>query len=226
MNYNMIKIFLLGLGCLLVATSVTAQEVTEDAYVTDEPRKVYWGFNLGLESGLLLGKASPTDTAMQRFTDASSLPGFGVSVGLSTSIRLSDRWSLKPAVIVSLLPTRIQYARANTGPETPLVYPFTTDIPVHLVLGNPLETNKVSAFAGPAVEFNIPSMEDGRHNTTAYLLRADAGVSIPVNLGLGDSVLDLIYGISLTDVIEGDAVYDQWWSGLQRHRFTVRLHLF
>lgn len=217
--WSLILIGLLPLGMLHAQSG-------EDAFEEDEARSFYWGFSLGLEGGFLQGSENPSDTAMQRFTGANSLPGFGVSVGLSTSFRLSEKLSLKPALVLALLPTRIEFSRAQTAPESPLLYPFTAELPVHLVFGNPLETSKAAGFIGASGEFNIPSMEDGRFASTPFALRADAGLSIPVNLGLGESLLDVSYGINLTELVDGSAVYDQWWDRLYRHRIAVRLHLF
>ncbi len=206
--------------------SSLGQEVAEDAYSDDDPKIVYWGFSIGLESGLFFGKENPTDTARSRFTDAKGVPGFGVSAGLGVSIRLADKFSLKTGGTISILPTRVRYGRQNTSPENPMIYPLTAEIPVHFLFGNPFETKKGSVFIGPTMEFDIPAMETGRFSNEIFILRGDAGLTLPVNIGMGEALLDIVYGISLTPILQGTNVYDQWWDNSGRHRLALRLNLY
>lgn len=206
--------------------SSLAQEVAEDAYSEDEPKVVHWGFSIGLESGLFFGKENPSDTANSRFTDAKGIPGFGVSAGLGVSIRLTDKFSVKTGGTVSILPTRVRYGRLNTSPENPLIYPLTAEVPLHFVFGNPLESKKGSVFVGPTMELDIPAMETGRFSNEPFILRGDAGITLPVNIGMGKALLDIVYGISLTPLLQGTNVYDQWWDNSGRHRLALRLNLY
>lgn len=218
--------YILSFFILAIGISSFGQEVPEDAYVEESPRMVHWGFSIGLESGLFFGKENPTDTALSRFTDAKSLPAFGVSAGLGVSIRLAEKFSLKTGATISMLSTRVRYGRAGMGPETPMIFPLSAELPIHFVFGNPLETKKGSVFAGPTLEVDVPALESGRFSNEAYFLRGDVGITIPVNIGMGDALLDIMYGISLTPLLQGTNVYDQWWDSSGRHRLAVRLNLY
>jgi len=202
------------------------QEAAEDAYSEEDAKIIHWGFSVGLESGLFFGKENPTDTSRSRFTDAKAIPGFGVSAGLGVSIRLADKFSLKTGATLSILPTRVRYGRMNTSPENPLIFPFTAEVPVHFLFGNPLETKKGSVFVGPTLEFNIPAIETGRFSNESFFLRGDVGFTVPVNIGMGEALLDIVYGISVTPLLQGNSVYDQWWDSSGRHRFALRLNLY
>ena len=151
---------------LFVLTLVTAYIFAQEDAYEGEPTSIYWGWEVGIESGLMFGKVSPNETAAAQYASVDENIGFGVSAGLSASFSLSEKMALRPQLMVTILPTSITYNNFDIRSETHEVYPLTFDIPVHLILNNPLETNKIGLIIGPAVEFKIPALETGRPNAS------------------------------------------------------------
>lgn len=208
----------------LISTSVFSQE--EDAY-EGEPTSIHWGWVVGIESGLMFGSDSPNEAAALQYSSVDENIGFGVSAGLSASFSLSDKLALRPQLMVTILPTSITYNNFNIRAETHEVYPLTCDIPVHLILNNPLETNKIGLIIGPAVEFKIPALETGRPNASNAMLRGDIGIALPKVWGKSQTLIELVYGISVTNILSPtDDVWDNWYGNAGRHRLGFRLNFF
>lgn len=215
-----LKIFFL----LLIALPFRA--VAQEDNSTEEDRNTHWGFVFGLEGAILDGSTAQLDSANMAFKNVEVLPGFGVSGGMSSMFYLSDKFSLRPQVMISIIPTKLRYDRIGFEKEYHLVYTLTADIPVHLVYNSPLATGKPGGYLGGAMEIRLPGMDSSKPVNTAYALRGDLGLTLPVDLGIGHYLLDICYSYSLTDLIEGTSEYDIYWSNLHRHRFGLRLHFY
>ncbi|WP_306639535.1 hypothetical protein [Sanyastnella coralliicola] len=216
--------YLITCSLLLLGVCLWAQE--DDAYEEEEGAKgMYWGFTLSVETGILSGEENPTFQTRDVFKEVETTPGFGVSAGLSTYIPLSSFLALRPQAVISIIPTQMRYDRVGFEREFKFFYPLTADIPIHLMINNPLQSEKLGGFVGGAIEFNIPGMESADPTGTEYNLRIDGGLTLPLNLGHGNYLLDFFYGYSPSNLIGGDTVYDLWWRSVTRYRTGVRLHL-
>ncbi len=215
---------ILGTGVLLLSTLVLSAQ--EDAYEGD-PSTIYWGWEVGIESGLMFGSASPSPEALAKFEDVKGNFGIGVSAGFSASFPISQSLALRPQLLLSILPTTITYDYLDFREETHDVYPLTCDIPIHLAINNPMETRKLGLLVGPAVEFRIPALESGRPKASTAALRADIGVALPKLWGKSDVLIDLVYGITVTNMLAGgDSVFDNWYGNAGRHRLGLRMNFY
>lgn len=216
----------LFVSILLVAFSFCAKAQDEASYVEEPLPTFYWGFVMGIEGGIFSGSETPSDTVLTKYDQTAALPGWGASVGVSAEFIMNKKWSFRPQAMLSILTTRIRYEQIGFKDETHMIYPMTADLVGHFVFNNPTQTKHLGAHFGPAVEFNLPVLDSPRQTSTVASLRADAGLSIPLNLGKGDFLLDVSYGYSLTDMISGETLLDQWWGNNGRHRLGVRLHIY
>lgn len=218
--------FLTLLLVMLFVLCAKAQDEDTGPDYTEQAKDFQWGFVAGLESGLFTGASTPTEASLAKYEHAFGRMGYGASVGASLQWRLNARWAFRPQAMLSVLTTRVRYEQYGFRHETHMIYPLTADILAHIIVNNPTESRRLGAHFGPAIEFNIPSLDSPRQTSTPFSLRADAGLSIPVNLGIGTFLLDVSYGYSLTDMISGETLLDQWWGNNGRHRLGVRLHLY
>lgn len=212
---------------LFILTLATAYSFAQEDAYEGEPTSIYWGWEVGIESGLMFGKVSPNEAAAAQYASVDENIGFGVSAGLSASFSLSEKLALRPQLMVTILPTSITYNNFDIRSETHEVYPLTCDIPVHLILNNPLETKKIGLIIGPAVEFKIPALETGRPNASNAMLRGDIGIALPKMWGKSQTLIELVYGASITNILSPtDDVWDNWYGNAGRHRIGFRLNFF
>lgn len=223
---NALRIFLV---VLLVTPLVFCAKAQDDNTVPDytgQAPDFQWGFLIGLETGLFTGAEMPTEASLAKYENAFGRFGYGASLGMSMQRRINARWAFRPQALLSILTTRVKYEQYGFRHETHMIYPLTADILTHVIFNNPTETGRLGAHFGPAVEFNIPALDSPRQTSAPLSLRTDAGLSIPLNLGMGTFLLDISYGYSITDMISGSTLLDQWWGSNGRHRLGVRLHLY
>jgi|GEM_PF-2385340 len=215
---------ILSTGLLICsALSLLAQE---DAYEGD-PTTIYWGWEVGIESGLIFGSASPNAEAAAKFNDVKGNIGVGVSAGFSASFPLSEKLALRPQILLTILPTTVTYDFANFKEATHEIYPLTCDIPIHLAINNPLQTRKMGLLIGPAIEFRIPALESGRPKASTAVLRADIGIALPKLWGKSDILIELVYGATVTNMLTGgDDVFDSWYENVGRHRLGLRMNFY
>lgn len=187
-------------------------------------KKEVLGFVGGLEFGML--GATGEDLSGTPFQSIEKDAGVGLSLGVTTHFFISEGLALRPQASISVLRNKFRYFYPNGRYETYFVYPFSGDIAAHLMIRNPLYKKRLGFFIGPAAEFLIPVANTSRPAVSEYLLRGDAGISIPVDLGIGHYLLDLGYSVTLNDMLIGETIYESPLTQVYRQRVYVRVSIY
>lgn len=223
---NLFAVLLLLYSTLSFAQSDSTQVDPADSLFIAKYgiKKSTLGFVGGFDVGML--NDAGINLADNRFSSVEYDPGIGGSLGISTYFFVSENFGIRPQAMVAVVPTQFRYFYPNGRWETFFIYPVVLDVPVHFMIRNPLYTKKVGFFVGPAIEALMPVSNISKPGMVDYIFRADAGLSIPVDLGIGNYLVDVGYGITLDNLLEGDSDYETAFARVYRQRFYVRLNLY
>ena len=208
---------------LLSTTTLFAQ--VDSVFVTEYGlKKEVLGFTGGFEFGML--GATSEDLSGTPFQSIEKDAGVGLSLGVTTHFFISEGLAIRPQASIAVLRNKFRYFYPNGRYETYFVYPFSGDIAAHLMIRNPLYTKRVGFFIGPAAEFLIPVANTTRPAVSEYLFRGDAGISIPVDLGIGNYLLDVGYSLTLNDMLIGETIYETPLTQVYRQRVYIRVSIY